>query len=474
MRIRRSGCLALVLVLSACGGGGGGGGSSGAPPPLITVSGTVATGSPLAGAQVIVWFRTGSGFSTTTDANGRYSLILHTANGDPPFLVEAYSDANPAYPRLLSVANKGGTTNVTPLTSLLATRLLGEKIGYSTSLSTLQKLTTLSDAQLAAARQDVVAYLLRRPSKFDGNLTIPVDVSAVSDFVSTPFNPVRGDLYDDALERLSQSLMDGETVLGVEEHMLSENDGRADLTSVLSMAFQADCEATGTHLPSGRVQVNFKPNGEINIGSYSYTLSAGDGIALTTGPYVDNGWRIDFRGRQTGNLNDYVELMDAAGKLDKLTLHSGLEAASCRPTADTTVSTHRPSVLAQIRLLAHTAQMNNLAEFFCSSSGSFPGVQQGRNLLLFDRNGAMRVNSYLPSGYAIHLPSMGYQISATLVVSNSGLSAQLSTMFGRRVFKDGYDWFGIALSDTGVITGVDFSKRRDQEEFIKRCGVFDR
>src|SRR5262245_53130871 len=85
----------FVCALTNCGGGGGGGGSAppgGTPPPSspVTISGTVAAGAPLPGITVDVGHNIGSVTSTTTDAQGRYSVTLPDF-ALPPFVVTAYS-----------------------------------------------------------------------------------------------------------------------------------------------------------------------------------------------------------------------------------------------------------------------------------------------------------------------------------------------------------------------------------------------
>src|SRR5262249_9412778 len=135
----------------------------------------------------------------------------------PPFLLHAISPDIPPFPqysRLYSITNHGGTANVTPLTDLLVTRLLNRMPVGRTDLRAVAELQNRSDAEIAAAQQQVVAYLLQRPSRDNGNVVSPVDVSAVTDFVSMPLVAAPGDPYFEALRRLHASLMDSESIVG--------------------------------------------------------------------------------------------------------------------------------------------------------------------------------------------------------------------------------------------------------------------
>jgi len=97
-----------ISALSACGGGGG-----------PTLSGTAASGLPIANATVAFKCSSASGAivsaTTTTDANGAYSKAV--AGGQAPCLLQvAYTDASGLPVTLTGYAAAEGTANVTPLT----------------------------------------------------------------------------------------------------------------------------------------------------------------------------------------------------------------------------------------------------------------------------------------------------------------------------------------------------------------------
>lgn len=106
------GTVLLGILLSACGGGGGG---SNPPPPNKTLSGTAATGAPVAGATVTLKDRNGVSRTTTTASNGSYSL--NVTGLTPPFLVRVEGGTTVLY----STAANDGTLNVHPFTNLIVT-----------------------------------------------------------------------------------------------------------------------------------------------------------------------------------------------------------------------------------------------------------------------------------------------------------------------------------------------------------------
>jgi len=93
----------LVVSLISCGGGGGG-----ATPS--TLSGTVATGKPLAYVPVYLKDSKGNIRSTITDANGKFSF--DTTGLTPPFYLKTQG-----YDLFSYTDQKSGTANITPLST---------------------------------------------------------------------------------------------------------------------------------------------------------------------------------------------------------------------------------------------------------------------------------------------------------------------------------------------------------------------
>jgi hypothetical protein len=131
-RLRLFTLAGAVALLSSCGGGSGGSTSTGAvttpppdvvpaPPTSFTLTGTAATGRPLAGATVTVFDRNGAPAGTSTVAlDGAYSVAV-PASSAAPLVLEATLDAV----TLVSAAaeTKDARVNITPLTTVIAARL---------------------------------------------------------------------------------------------------------------------------------------------------------------------------------------------------------------------------------------------------------------------------------------------------------------------------------------------------------------
>lgn len=146
--------LAATLAVVGCGGGGEGSGEApGAAPPVAekpaVLSGVVATGAPLAGARLKVVDSGGTEVcSTDVDAQGVYECSLAAGAKGPLALT-----ASTAEQTLYSVAPtaEGGTANVTPLTTLIVSRLsptgnpgqFAEQLRGAPELAAAEKLDTL-------------------------------------------------------------------------------------------------------------------------------------------------------------------------------------------------------------------------------------------------------------------------------------------------------------------------------------------
>lgn len=238
----------LIAAITGCGGGGGGttenaAGGTQVQNPIsrpVTLQGVVAVGKPLAGYTVRIYSigkNPGQGMGveeTTTDAQGRYTLTITSELMEPPFAIMAVKyPVSGVYPRLFSFASKGGTVNITPLTSLLVAQLLQRpQESADFHYGSLSALKSVTEADIAAARQKVLDYLRNRPHKLNRDATAPIDASAIADFIGMPFQPVAGDVYDDVLEKLGQSLIERETLIGLEERLLNSNAPLPDLAAL--------------------------------------------------------------------------------------------------------------------------------------------------------------------------------------------------------------------------------------------------
>lgn len=123
---RLSLCTAFTAVLAACGGGSSSSSSIG-PTAATSISGTVAIGTALVGANITVTDATGKTTTATSDTNGAYSASI--SGFTAPLLITA-ADPSGASTTLYSVVASMDTTggapviaNATPLTTAVSALL---------------------------------------------------------------------------------------------------------------------------------------------------------------------------------------------------------------------------------------------------------------------------------------------------------------------------------------------------------------
>jgi hypothetical protein len=442
-----------VAALMACGGGGGGGGSS-APPPTLT--GTVAVGAPLSSKQILVTHpcepipgfpctSAGAG-DATTDAGGNYTVV---PVGRAPYIVSTFSGASATFPRLRSIALRGGTVNVTPFTELVVTQLAGSQYVDDWFAA---RLPTPTDQQIATATQQVKTYLLSR--------TVPVNASAPTDFISTPFTATPGNPYDDALTALKQSLGATETLRSVAEQMMSAGDAPANYASIFPLDFTATCTADGPALPSGTVAVHLSATG-VSVGTYTYTFqAAGESIDLKTD---DTGavWNFSLIG-----AGDSLQLRRSSGAtLGSLTLFHGGSTTQCIPSEAISLASKWPSVFAQVKRFASTLTPPSVS---CNPAFQMVGLQDGVNTLSVDANGILHA---APGGYSVSLISgANFEVTADVTVV-AGVFSTKMRFFSNTGFSSGiaFDAVQFNISAAGVITSAQFNRARGLVSEVKVC-----
>jgi hypothetical protein len=113
--------LAVAAVVTACGGGGGGGDIKG-----ITLTGTAATGAPMAGAKVVVKDSTGEPMQTcapcTVEGDGNFSVSLKSTAKAPFVLLVTQEEGDDPQVSMIDTATSA-RVNVTPITTMIAARL---------------------------------------------------------------------------------------------------------------------------------------------------------------------------------------------------------------------------------------------------------------------------------------------------------------------------------------------------------------
>jgi hypothetical protein len=434
---------AAASALVACGGGGGGGGSSRSPPPQPTVlTGTVAVGAPVAGADILVVTPCsttpppcGTFLNTVrTDANGNFTVTV--PSGLPPFMVltvqrlNGSADKPPLFPRLRSIALRGGTANVTPFTELVVTKLVGDQYMDDNPARTMSIPT---DQQIGVATQQVKSYLLSRSTS--------VNASASTDFITTPFTAAAGNPYDDALSALKQSLINGEDLPAVEEHMMSASDPMTDYSQLFPLAFNADCTTNQVGMPSGRVQVSLQQSG-IAIGGYTYAFQAtGDQISAQS-----VGLRYVTFLLANGDTVTLARAADGTLRLIQLSRPGGA-TSGCAPAGPVSLTGKWPSVFSQVKRLANTLSSGAIS---CTAS-AFTGIQDGANTISIDANGTLHV---APLGYEVTLLSAQIlTVKADIAVSGGTFTTKMRTFD-----STGSDSFLVNVTGAGAITSAHFNR----------------
>jgi len=458
MRLRGVVALAFaVSVLSACSGGGGGGQP---PQPQVSFSGTVAgdVAIPSYSVDILSPMDNSNGaFAAkgSTGADGRYSATSFLPN--PPFLLTASplpQQDHPQYQRLTSIAHRGGTANVTALSSLLVARLLNRSPAAFTDIPSAFDLRTRSESDVQTARQQVVAYLLNRPDKSNGNATTPVDVSAVTDFVSGPLNAVSGDPHFEALRRVHASMMDSETLVGMEQHMLFGGDLAADPRSMLALDFIATCtpqlpNTDDGSLPRGATRVILDRRA-ITVGSIDLPFNSGDPLQIEPSPAGLSTWRF-------GTTSGAIELSVRHGLVESVLFSNAKGSSRCLPTTAVSVVGKEPSQIAFIRMFGQSLSSN--PTFNCAGPISFSGFVTGANTLTIEASSALRING--AAGPALHLPSLNLRISAALTVTGAQVQPVRPTQF-RADFgiPDRFDSLVVEMDTVGQITSLTLSRQR--------------
>lgn len=139
-------CITTAAYLAACGGGGTSG---------ITLSGTAATGAPMAGATVIVKDSSGTNVcenSCFVNQNGSFAAGLKV-NAKGPFVLQITEEGS-GEPQVSMIDTAQSTTvNVSPITTLIAARL--SPSGDPTQLTSAD----LSSTKIEAASNEIKTAL---------------------------------------------------------------------------------------------------------------------------------------------------------------------------------------------------------------------------------------------------------------------------------------------------------------------------
>jgi len=171
----------LIGTLAACGGGGSIANAPVTAPTTFTVSGTAATGVAFDGATITIIGSDGATYGGTTSdvtgADGTYTITL-PLTAKSPFVVKAARDDQ----TLVSVVaeTKDTTTNITPVTNLIASRL--STSGDPAKLADeLQANPALFDATTLQTKVAEIVALIQPLMDAVGDNTDPLNGTIVAD-----------------------------------------------------------------------------------------------------------------------------------------------------------------------------------------------------------------------------------------------------------------------------------------------------
>ena len=213
--------IGVVLSLAACGGGGSSGDSTANPNaggPPQTVSGTVAKGAALAGANVNLTCANGAVLGGTTSATGGYT----TASASIAYPCIGTAVGAGGSPSYRGVMFSGGVANFSPLTDMLVQTVLAAAAPGSASLTLTEFVAKMSTdatfstnvsapANVTAYRTVVLNTITKELSATKTPAEITLILAAAATFDATPF--VVGSPLDKVLDNTASVLQnpDGST-----------------------------------------------------------------------------------------------------------------------------------------------------------------------------------------------------------------------------------------------------------------------
>lgn len=267
-----------LLLLAACGGGG--------PPdqsqaPRNELTGMMTDGA--GGDQRTATANGAAGIPRNGIArNGLYTLGLSQLTA-PYILINTPSPfGDPGFVVMTSLATKSGRANITPLTTLLTSQLLGldPANAYLSFTETSTPTHLITEANIDAAQAQVTAFLR-------DVYGVPVH-SGTASFIESAFNPVAGDPMFDTILALNAKLVQKGTTLGALATQIA-NVSRA-------------CRAERIGITIGGSETDFCPRlkkvspnaGDGTILDYVFTTIAND--VLTVQVRVNNVVGVTYAG----------------------------------------------------------------------------------------------------------------------------------------------------------------------------------
>lgn len=193
MKLTRWMAAAALLALAGCGGSDGTPADTSAP--MIAVSGTAATGAPMAGAAISLLCNAGGrAITATAGADGKYTMSL-PPDCAAPYMLKAELGGT----TLHAFSDAAGNINITPLTDIAA-YIAARGITAEEYLAIAEGFKQVSALWSTAKEEEIRMQLLAKLG------SAGVQLAGLDDFLHSPFDAIAGNRIDDALERLKELL----------------------------------------------------------------------------------------------------------------------------------------------------------------------------------------------------------------------------------------------------------------------------
>lgn len=310
---------AVALLVSACGGGGPEA-SPTAPVQTGTValSGSAATGLALGNATVNIKCAAGSG-STTTTAEGSYSVTL--SNAALPCVLKVTSADNTTTYHSVAAGSGGGNVvaNVTPLTELVVAR--------ATGMTPAQFFTSFTSAQSQVIAASSLQAAVAAVAQALNSALVLGEVNPLTSTLvpATPSNPNGGYAHDQLLDQLQAAITNaGTSLAGLTQIVAAPpGNGGSSLGAALESSLAASLadgffdlfeEDQNVWVLSRAFASGAPVNGIYNVQFRGYTQSGNqwqsydrdttwDDRYLSSNGWVSSGSLTDGTLRQTGQNN---------------------------------------------------------------------------------------------------------------------------------------------------------------------------
>jgi hypothetical protein len=281
-----------IAMLSACSGGGGGSSSANnSGPSSMKLSGTAATGNPIANAAVSLVDKTGKTASGTTGANG--SFTIDTTGLTPPFMLKVASSSSSTYYSISADANATTTINITPLTDMIIRTwysVQGTSVDTAFSNPVTNPPPTPTEVKvISTVVQNVAEGWLQQAGVDTANFSL----------ISTPFN-ANGSGVDGVINMTTVNPATGSIIISsgtvTQNSILTVSGGTVDVSSTSTTTIgTSGAIITSTVVPTTTAQSSALDGISSSISAFITTVNQkGSSLqAADLAPYVDPSYKND-------------------------------------------------------------------------------------------------------------------------------------------------------------------------------------